>query len=68
MSWGEELESQYLKYQQQHPVTSTLAKRPAASRKGDGEPPAKKAKAGAGGIDDVRQFYQAGNLQKVGFG
>lgn len=68
MEWGQELETQYRKYEFSNPVTSTLAKRPAASRqKADaGEPPAKKAKAGGGGgIDDVKQQYENGNLSKV---
>ena len=68
VSWGEELEKQHRKHESEHPITSTLAKRPAPSsrQKADAnEPPSKKAKAGGGGIDDVKQHYAEGSLSKV---
>lgn len=68
VSWGEELEKQHRTHELEHPATSTLAKRPASSsrQKADAnEPPSKRAKTGGGGVDDVKQHYADGSLNKV---
>lgn len=64
ISWGEELETQSRQLELDQPSTSTLAKRPASSRRKDaGEPATKRTKVEDG--SDIRMFYEKGNLSKV---
>lgn len=67
LDWGEELETQHRLLNHGKPSTSTLVKRPAASKKAESSDRAsKKVKTEAPSGDEVKIHYEKGSLNKVG--
>lgn len=66
LDWGEELETQHRLLAHGKPATSTLVKRPAASRKAEGsERATKKVKTENTGDGEVKNYYEKGSLNEV---
>ncbi|EAS30659.3 ATP-dependent DNA helicase II subunit 1 [Coccidioides immitis RS] len=66
LEWGEELETQNRLLENSKPITSTLAKRPAPSRKAEGDERAtKRVRAESTGDAEVKMHYEKGSLNKL---